>query len=258
MDQERQKRRIQAHARQADRELSRKIGLELRSLRRDAGLSQAQVAAFAGVSQALISLLENARVDIALPTLSAVAAALGADVGAGIYPNAGPPVRDHIQARMEEALLGSLHRRWRRFLEVPLHRPVRGVIDVVLHEPGERVMVATEVQSELRRLEQQLRWSHAKQDALASSRLVSDLGEANRPAVISSMLLLRSTPTTRSLAMTFRELLATAFPAPYDAAMEALRSPAGRWPGPELIWVRVDADGTRLLDRPPRGIEIGR
>jgi transcriptional regulator with XRE-family HTH domain len=258
MDRDKQKRRIQAEARRSAREMSRKVGSELRTLREDAGLSQARVAEFAGVSQSLLSLLENAKVDPTLSTLSAVAAALGATVTTGIYPDTGPPIRDHIQARMIEALLRALHRRWHRFLEVPLLRPVRGIIDVVLHEPGERVLVATEAQSEMRRLEQQLRWAHAEAAALLSSEMVAQLGEANRPKAVSSLLLLRSTRATRELAVTFRELLATAYPAPYEAAIEALRGSATPWPGPALVWVRVDVNETRVLDRPPRGVDLGR
>jgi transcriptional regulator with XRE-family HTH domain len=258
VDRESQKRRIQAEARRSAIDLARQVGAELRNLREDAGLSQAQVAEFAGVSQALVSLLERAKVEITLPTLVHLAAALGASVRTRIYPDTGPPIRDHLQARMIEAFLRVLHARWRRFLEVPLRRPVRGVVDVVLLEPDERVLVATEAQSEMRRLEQQLRWSHAKADALATSDLIADLGERNRPTTVSSLLLLRSTRTTRELATTFRETLATAFPAPYEAAIEALSGRATPWPGSALIWVTVDADGTRILDRPPRGVALGR
>lgn len=258
MDREKQKQRTQAEARRKARELSNKVGAELRTLREDAGLSQARVAEFAGVSQSLLSLLERAKVEVTLPTLSAVAAALGATVSTGIYPDTGPPIRDHIQARMIEALLRALHRRWRRFVEVPVQQPARGVIDLVLHEPDEQIMVATEAQSEMRRLEQQLRWSRAKAGALVSSELVAQLGEANRPRSVSSLLLLRSTRATRELAISFRELLTTAFPAPYDAAIEALRGPIAPWPGPALVWLQVDPAETRILDRPPRGVDLGR
>jgi transcriptional regulator with XRE-family HTH domain len=258
MDREAQKRRIQAEARRSAAELARKVGSELRQLRQDAGLSQAQVAELAGLSQALVSLLERAKVEITLPTLVHAASALGASVRTGIYPDTGPPIRDHVQARMIEAFLRWVHPRWHRFLEVVLRRPVRGVIDVVLLEPDERVMVATEAQSDMRRLEQQLRWGHAKAEALMSSDLVAALAIEDRPKTVSSLLLLRSTRVTRELATTFRETLATAFPAPYEAAIEALRGPATPWPGSALVWVAVDADGTRILDRPPRGVSVGR
>ena len=48
------------------------------------------------------------------------------------------------------------------FPEMLVHRPARGSIDLGLHEPRERLLVASELQSELRRLEQLVRWSRAE------------------------------------------------------------------------------------------------
>lgn len=139
-----------------------------------------------------------------------------------------------------------------------MHRPVHGVIDLVMHEPEERVFVAAEAQSELRRLEQQVRWGHEKAAALPSSDLVARLGEPDKRSTVSTLLLLRSTRATRELASTFGQLLAAAYPAPMEAALDAVPGPSRPWPGAALVWVRVDANGTRILDRPPRGVEVGR
>lgn len=139
-----------------------------------------------------------------------------------------------------------------------MRRPVHGVIDLVLHEPDEGVFVAGEAQSELRRLEQQVRWGHEKAAALPSSELLARLPNADRRSVVSTLLLLRSTRATRELASTFRQLLAAAYPAPIEAALEALTGPSTPWPVAALVWVRLDAHGTRILDRPPRGVELGR
>lgn len=236
----------------------RRLGIEIRRLREDAGLSQAQVADMAGISQSLLSLVENAKVDATVSTVTAIAAALGATAMIGLYPETGPPIRDHLQARMIESLLRILHPRWRRFLEVPLQRPVRGVIDLVLQEADERIVIAAEAQSEMRRLEQQLRWGHAKADALLGSDLVAQLSPEDRPTRVSSLLLLRSTRVTRELAMTFHETLTAAFPAPYQDALEALRGRTSQWPGAALLWVRVDPGETLVLERPPRGVDLGR
>ena len=62
----------------------------------------------------------------------AIAAALGCDLSVRMFPGTGPRIRDRIQVAMSEALLASLHPRWRAQPEVPVYRPVRGVIDLVL------------------------------------------------------------------------------------------------------------------------------
>lgn len=67
MDSQRRRQRIKAEARRSEKELSRKLGLELRRLRLDVGLSQAKVAEAAGLSQPLLSMVENAKTDLNLP-----------------------------------------------------------------------------------------------------------------------------------------------------------------------------------------------
>lgn len=84
MDSQRRRQRIKAEARRSEKELSRKLSLELRRLRLDVGLSQ-KVAEAAGLSQPLLSMVENAKTDLNLPTLIALATALGATVNAGIF-----------------------------------------------------------------------------------------------------------------------------------------------------------------------------
>ena len=66
----------------------------------------------------------------------AIAAALGCDLSVRMFPGTGPRIRDRIQVAMSEALLASLHPRWRAAPEVPVYRPVRGVIDLVLADPA--------------------------------------------------------------------------------------------------------------------------
>ena len=80
--------------------------------------------------------------------------ALGVHTTVRLYPNTGPRVRDHIQSRIVEELLRIAHPRWRRLTEVPVYRPARGRVDAVLYDPVDAVVVACEVHSQIRRLEQ--------------------------------------------------------------------------------------------------------
>lgn len=139
-------------------------------------------------------------------------------------------------------------------LEVPVYRPVRGVIDLVAHDRAANLAVATEVQSQMRRLEQQVRWSNEKADALPSAGFWRFADPAPR---IERLLVLRSTRSNRELATRFAETLATAFPAASSEAYRALTTPYAPWPGSALLWATVDGDTARIFDRPPRGVSLG-
>lgn len=140
-------------------------------------------------------------------------------------------------------------------LEVPVYRPARGVIDLVAHDQGANVVVAAEVQSQLRRLEQQLRRSNEKAASLPSAEFWPFADPAPR---IERLLILRSTQTNRELASRFSETLATAFPASPFEAYRALTTPDAPWPGSALLWATVDGDAARILDQPPRGAWLAR
>jgi hypothetical protein len=152
------------------------------------------------------------------------------------------------------ALLAVAHPRWRRRPEVAVYRPVRGVIDLVL-DANDQPLVAAEAQSELRRIEQQIRWSRAKADALG------DAGEArdDRPVVrtVSRLLLLRSTVRTRAVVAEYADLVGAAYPARAREAYAALSGEAP-WPGDAILWCRVERGQATILERPPRGIAVGR
>ncbi len=160
-----------------------------------------------------------------------------------LYPNTGPLVRDRHQARVVETLLRTRHPRWRAFGEVRVLHPSRGWIDLALHEPRERVLVATEVESELRRLEQLIRWAEEKARSLSSWDGWGRLGD---PPQVSRMLVVRRTRATRAVVADFAEQLRLAYPAHPDDAIAALTTDA-RWPGPALVWAVVDAHGARLV-----------
>ena len=182
-------------------------------------------------------------------SLARLAAALGADLSVRLYPNTGPPIRDRHQARMVEALLGILNPRWRPTLEVPVRSPARGIIDLVLHDAAAGIMLAVEAQSELRRVEQQLRWSGEKAASLPSSELWRTIG--GRDARIGRVLLLRSTRTTRALAANLESTFRAAYPADHGAARRALTTPDDPWPGDAIVWMGVDGAGATVLERRP-------
>ncbi len=190
--------------------------------------------------------------------MTRISIALGADLGVRLYPNTGPPIRDANQAPMLEALLRMVHRRWRRFVEVPVQRLSRGVIDLVLTEPDEPAVVAFEVESQIKRLEQQIRWGRTKAEGLATCDLAARLWPADAPTAVSTGLLLRSTRANRDLAVDFAEILRAAYPARSSDAVASLTRPGMRWPGSAIIWATVTNGVATILDRPPRGVSVGR
>jgi len=243
------------HLERARRTMVRSIGLEIDRLREDAGVAGAVLARTAGISPAHLNRVEAGRTTPSLPTLLAISDALGADLAVRLYPNTGPKIRDHHQAPILEALLRMLDARWRATPEVAVRAPVRGVIDAVLHDPGEPIVLATEIHSELRRLEQMLRWHAEKASTLGSSDLWPFLSADGQPP-ISRLLVLRSTRANRLLAATFEATLRAANPAPITAALDSLAG-GGTWPGPALLWASVVGGTARILSRPPRGVALG-
>jgi hypothetical protein len=183
-----------------------------------------------------------------LETYVRLAVALGADLSAHVYPNTGPPIRDRHQARILEALLRKLDPRWQRFTEVVVTRPVHGVIDLVLADKHAGQIVAVEIQSELRRLEQLVRWTNEKAAALPSSaRWPSNAAPGQGPTV-SSLLVVRRTRATVEIAEAFVRQLEAAFPAHPADALRSLRGD-GPWPGSALVWARIDGGDVHFMAR---------
>jgi transcriptional regulator with XRE-family HTH domain len=222
-------------------------------LREDAGLARSVVARVAGIDPTHLGYLERGDRHPTLAVLTRVAAALGADVSLKVYPNSGSPLRDRFQARMIDAFLTLLPADWVRHLEVPVYRPVRGVIDLVIARPVSGRVVSIEAHSDLRRMEQQLRWAAEKSDALPSAAVWPMLTAGDRRVATSRILLLRSTPRTRILAREFAATLAAAYPADPADVLDALRDPSRSWPGNGIVWVRVDGPRASILRGTPRG-----
>lgn len=249
--------RLQRDARRRATELRRSVGEQLRRLREDAGLTRAAVATAAGVHHSYVTLIEDGRREAGYEALAAIGAVLGADLSVRMFPTTGPAIHDRTQALMGEALLKALHGRWIPSPEVPVLRPARGVIDLVLHDPAARLVVASELQSALRRLEQQLRWHREKELSLPSWdrwRWIVPDGEP----VTSRLLVVRSTIETRRLARELEATLRAAYPARVSDVVAALTSGSAPWPGPGIVWMRVAGGRAELLDGPPRGVRLGR
>lgn len=222
----------------------RALGEELRRLRADAGLTGIAVARAAGIDDAYLGRVEAGRVRASLETYERVAAILGADLSTRFYPNTGPAIRDHLSAPILERLLEMLDGRWRPFTEVAVRRPARGWIDAALHDQRARIVVATEIQSEMRRLEQLVRWQAEKAASLPSWDgwpALSDTPE------ISRLLIVRRTRATTTLARAYAQQLRVAYPAHPDDAQEALTTPHAAWPGASMVWAEVVGSKARLL-----------
>ena len=142
-----------------DRQRAARAGLgeELRRARLDAGLSIRAIAGAAHIDPSHLSRVERGIAAPSQDALVAIATAMGHRASIKLFPTDGPRVRDHLQLRMEEALIQDLHSRWVPRLEVAVYQPVRGVIDVVLQDRTTRDLVAGESHSLLTSVEHQLR-----------------------------------------------------------------------------------------------------
>jgi transcriptional regulator with XRE-family HTH domain len=238
------------------RRLGLQIGEDIHRLRSDTGVSISQLAAAADMHRSHLARIEANQVQPSLTVLAAIGVALGADLSLRYFPGSGPRLHDRFQAAMIEAVLRSLDRRWVAELEVPVTQPARGVIDLVLTDRSSPTVVASEAQSELRRLEQQIRWGTEKAHGLAQ-RLAHD-----RPTGVgynvSRLLILRSTMTTRELARRYEATLAVAYPARTADVVGALTTSSAPWPGAGIAWIRIDGANVTLLRHPPRGVDLGR
>lgn len=232
------------------RDLMRRIGLELRTLREDAGLSQRSVARAAGISPSHLSGIEAGTAGPSVDVLMRLATVLGADLSVRLFPTTGPLIRDHLQVPMSEELIGRLHPRWHATPEVPVYRPVRGVIDVILQDRDRPDTVSTELHSQLRRVEQQVRWATQKADAVAA--LPEQLGRRT-----SRLVVLRNTAAMRDVVRAASATLGAAYPARTCDAVGALTEDTA-WPGAAIAWMNVGGGVARLLGGPPRGIQVGR
>jgi transcriptional regulator with XRE-family HTH domain len=249
--------KVRREARQRALELRRAVGGDLRRMRLDAGLSAAAVARAASIDPAYLAHVERGEQEAGLEVLAAIGSVLGADLGVRLHPNTGPLIHDRTQAPMEEALLRALHRRWIPSPEVLVVDPSRGVIDLVLDDDTDDLLVATELQGQLRRLEQQVRWHREKELSMPSSSVWSFAAAGGRRPRTSRLLVLRSSHAIRDIATTFEATLRAAYPARLADTLGALCG-TSPWPGPAIAWMAVEGRRAHLMDAPPRGVRLGR
>lgn len=223
----------------------RRLAEDIERMAADAGISHAALARAAGVSPGYLAEILAGRAKPSHETYAKLAAPLGADLASRLYPNTGPTIRDRHQARILEHLLDVRHPRWRPHTEVSVARPAHGWIDVVFDDRRGDVVIATEIESDLRRIEQTVRWSKEMADSLPSSPSWPTIAGGGEPT-ISQLLVVRGTRSNRRIAKEFGGQLAIAFPAHPEDALRALTSGAP-WPGAALVWAKVDASGVRLL-----------
>jgi transcriptional regulator with XRE-family HTH domain len=223
------------------------FGADVVRLRDDSGISRAALARASGVDVSFLREIEAGIASPSLRTCTRLALALGADLPLRLYPTTGPTLRDRHQAAIAEVTLRSANTRWRPFAEIAVRRPSRGWIDLGFHDGRAGVFVATEIQSELRRLEQLLRWAEAKAAALPSWDGWVQLGPE---PMISRLLVVRETRANRTIAEEHRRLLRTAYPADGRDALNSLGGTEA-WPGAAIIWAARDRNvgGYRLVDR---------
>jgi transcriptional regulator with XRE-family HTH domain len=238
------------------RRLDLQTGEEIRRLRLDAGITLTALSAVVGVHRSHLARIEAGAASPSLEVLTAIGVALGADLSLRYFAGSGPRLHDRFQAPMIETLLRAVHPRWSAQLEVPVRHPSRGVIDLVLTDREDQVVVAAEVQSELRRLEQQIRWSAEKADGLSTR--IADADPGGRPTEVSRLLVLRSTVATREIARRFRETLASAYPARTKDVLLALTDGTASWPGPGIVWIHLHGGLATLMLHPPPHVELGR
>jgi transcriptional regulator with XRE-family HTH domain len=238
------------------RRLGLQNGEEIRRLRTESGISLATLGATTGVSKSHLARIEASQVRPSLEVLTSIGVALGADLNIRFYPGSGPRLHDRFQAPMVEALIRALDPRWHVSLEVPVLRPVRGVIDLVLNDRSGTVTVAGEVYSELRRLEQQVRWSAEKADGLGIRLLEEDPESSS--GTVSRLLVLRSTSATRDIARQYERTLAAAYPARVRDVVAALTTSTVGWPGSGIAWMHLHGSKATLMDFPPRFVSLGR
>ncbi len=224
------------------------IGRQVSDLRMEAGTSRRALALGSGIDPAHLLRIERGTASASIDALVSIAACLGADLGVRMFPGTGPRLRDRFQAPMVDALIGGLGPEWIATPEVAVPR-ARGVIDLVLSHRDGKLAIACECHSELRSLEHLLRRASEKAEGLRE--------RGARGGNVSRLLLLRSTGATRDVARVYETTLAAAYPARTADAVAAL-SAGGPWPGAAIVWVRLEGGRAMLLDKPPRGVRLGR
>jgi transcriptional regulator with XRE-family HTH domain len=197
--------------------LHRKLGQDLRALRRQAGLSQRWLAEQVGVQHSVISRIEAGRGMVTTLDLYArLFAVLGGRLSVKVYPEA-DPLRDEAHLRLIERLIKLLHAAIRARREVPLGIPgdLRAW-DLMLMAGARHAAVEAEM---------------VLDDLQALERKIALKQQDGRIEVV--ILLIADTKRNRRILATHREVLRERFPLDTRAALAHLR--AGRIPPESAI-----------------------
>lgn len=232
-----------------DRRIRSYVGQQIAEQRGEAGISAAALAAAAHVDQAHLWRIERGLAHASLEVLDRIAACLGAELSVRLFPSGGPRVRDRFQAPIVEAIIRLLDSGHTAFPELPVPR-ARGFVDLAIRLAAEGFGVASEIHSEVRAMDTVQRRLREKSLGLA------ELGTVGRE--VSMLLVVRSTRRTREVARLFGATLGATFPARSEDAYDALFTPDGAWPGPAILWARLENGHVELLRQPPRGVRVGR
>ena len=233
---------------------ARPLQCEIRQLRSGAGVSQRRLAAAAGISQGFLSGVETGQLEPSISVLTAIGDALNADLAVRLYPNGGPRIHDRHQARMIGALLEVAHPTWTSMVEVPARAPTHGWIDAVLVSGDRRTVLARESESDLRRLDEQVRRHAAKADSLPSAEFWHVAFPPGEPApTVVRLRLVRSTAANRAVVAANARMLAAAYPCPAATAHAALISGTAP-PRSALLWVAIGTTSAVLHDCLPRDV----
>lgn len=235
---QRRQRRIRTH-----------VGEQIRDLRNEAGITQRDLALACGITPGHLSRIERGLAQPSLDVLIAIGACLGADLGVRYFPGSGPRLKDRFQAPIIEALIRRLNPRWNRYPELAVPK-ARGFVDLALGLRDGSFGVECEAHSEVRSIDEILRRQVEK--ALA----VMELGVVG--PTVSTMLVLRSTRRNRDIVRLYESTLIAAFPGRAQDAVAALTSAEAPWPGPAIVWARLAGGRAEILERPPRGVRVGR
>lgn len=233
-----------------------RLGAEVQRLRVEAGVTLAELSRVVEVDASHLGRIERGTARPSVDLLLRIGVALSADLSVRYFPGVGPRLRDRFQAPMVESLIRALDSRWVARPEVPIRSPARGVIDFVLDDRREPVTVVAESCSDITRLEQLVRWSNEKADGLARQLREGPLDERER--TVDRLLVVRSTSHNRDVARRYAATLLAAYPARTHEVVRALTMPEARWPGSGIIWMGIEAGDPKLLQFPPRGVDVGR
>jgi transcriptional regulator with XRE-family HTH domain len=183
----------------------RSIGEEFRTARMALGLSQRHVAGAAHLSRSRYSRIELAAVrHLSILTAARIAAVLGLDLAARVYPG-GRPIRDAAHAERLQRLLAHVGPPLRFVTDVPLSRttdhPEQRAWDAVLFQDGG--ITAVELETRLHDVQALTRRIHLKQRDDAPDRLLVVVANtrANRRVVDEFGSLFADWPRLRTAAV---------------------------------------------------------